>query len=674
MQRWTNALIKTARAAALVAACALQAGAAHARQSGASTTRQTTPAATTPTATTQPPTTPTATTQPAATQPPPTQPARQSRPSTKPDAATPDAATRPANPLPADPPAVAADYEAPARSLPSIERVGVDATAPLPLTLEEAVRMALENNNEIDATRVDVSIAEHELTAARGAYDVRFNTETYFERSETPVASFLAGGRGGSLKTTDATGKVGFSGLSPRAGGSFEFEFTTRRLSSNNVFNDINPTLAHGFSFSYTQPLVRGRRTDDTRRRIEIAKKNLSLTDAQFRRRATEVITNVEQAYWELAYALRNLQIQIDAVKQSRAQAESDRRQVERGTIAPVDLLEAETQVRNFEQGVYAAQESVSRAENRLKTMLAAERKGELWSKALLPVTPVDLSAPRVALEDAVTAALSNRLELTELGTSADINKIDQRFYRDQTRPQVDLTASYSSNALAGSLRDEENPLVSGLVSLQQRVNQLSTLSGLPALPSTTFGTNGDTVGGYGQSLKNLLAQSNPTVKVGVRVSMPLRNRTARANFARSLDEGRRIENRRAQAEQTIEAEVRDTLQALRSAEARLSAAAAARNAAEQQYASERRKFQSGMSTAYMVSQRQIDLIAARGRELQAQTDLNKSIADFRRATGSTLQTHNVAVLPGDPARRFVTVNNPAATARAESESGFDKE
>lgn len=641
MQRWINDILKNARAAAfVVAACALPAVGAYAQQAqqaGANSSGQTSKPA-----------------------------AAETRPA--------PARTQAANPLPADPPTIAPGFESRERALPSIERIGVDAGEPLTLTLADAVRMALENNNDIEATRIDVTVAEHELTAARGAYDVRLTSESYFERSEIPTASFLAGGSGGSLKTTDVSGRVGFEGLSPRAGGSFKFEFTSRRLSSNNVFNDINPTVSNGFSFSYTQPLLRGRRTDDTRRRVEIARKNLGLTDAQFRRRATEVITNVEQAYWELAYALRNLQIQIDAVKQARAQAESDRRQVERGVIAPVDLLEAETQVKNFEQNVYSAQESVSRAENSLKTMLAPDRRAELWSKALLPVTGVDLEAPRVALEDAVASALANRLELAELGTSAEINKIDQRFYRDQTRPQVDLTASYSSNALAGSLRDEENPLVSGLVSLQNRVNQLSTLSGLPALPATTFDTNGDIVGGYGRSLGNLFAQNNPTVKVGVRVSLPLRNRTARANYGRALAEGRRVENRRARQEQIIEAEVRDTMQTIRSAEARLAASAAARSTAEQQYASERRKFQSGMSTAYMVSRRQIDLIAARGRELQAQTDLNKSVADFRRATGSTLQTHNVALRVNDPARRFEQANNPAATPTAEAASGFEKE
>jgi outer membrane protein TolC len=639
MQRWLKHILNTARTAAFIAAaCALQAVCAHAQQDGA----------------------------------------YERRPANLPVAKA--SLTPPkANPLPDAPPAVAPNYEARKRALPAVERVGVEVSEALPLTLEDVIRMALENNNDIEATRIDVRDAEHALTAARGAYDVRLTSETYFERSTTPTASFLGGGRDGTLKTTDVSGKFGLAGLAPRAGGSYQFEFNTRRLASNNVFNDINPTISNGFTFSYTQPLMRGRRTDDARRRIEIAKKNLSLTDAQFRRRAssTEVITNVEQAYWELAYALRNLQIQIEAVKQARAQAESDRRQVERGILAPVDLLEAETQIKNFEQSTYAAQESVARAENALKMMINADRRAPLWSQALLPVTPVDLEAPRVALEDAVTSALANRLELAELGTSADINKIDQRFYLDQTRPQVDLTASYSSNALAGSLRDEDNPLVSGLVSLQDRVNQLSSLSNLPPLPATAFGTDGALSGGYGQSLKNLLSQNNPTVRVGVRISLPLRNRTAKANLGRALAEGSRIENRRARQEQIIEAEVRNTMQALRSVEARLAAAAAARGAAEQQYTSERRKFQSGMSTAYMVSQRQLDLIAARGRELQAQTDLNRYIADFRRVTGSTLQSHNVAMRQGDPSRRFQQINNPAVSSSAptaEAAPGFVKE
>jgi outer membrane protein TolC len=184
---------------------------------------------------------------------------------------------------------------------------------------------------------------------------------------------------------------------------------------------------------NYTQPLWRGLRFDQNRRQIEIAKKNLSLTDSQFRQRAIEVISQVEQSYWDLAFALRNLQVQIDAVRQARIQVESNQRLVAQGVLAPIDIVAANTQVTTFEQSVYTAQEAVTRAENTLKTLILPDRTASLWSHPLTPVTPVNLEAPRLALDVAVSAAINNRPELAQLQTSAEINRIDVRYFRDQT-------------------------------------------------------------------------------------------------------------------------------------------------------------------------------------------------------------------------------------------------
>ena len=500
------------------------------------------------------------------------------------------------------------------------DRVGVAPSEAQPLTLNEAIRLALENNNDIQASRIDVEKAEHNLTASRGAYDPLLFSESYFERTSTPVTSFIGGSNNGSLKLKDFTSKTGLSGLAPKFGGSYSVEMSSTRLSSNNFFNALDPIFSSRVTFNYTQPLVRGLHTDDSRRRIEIAKKNLTLTDVQFRQRATDVITHVEQAYWELVQSLKNLQVQNEAVKQTRAQVETNQRQVAQGVLAPIDVVEAEAQVKLYEQNVYAAQEDVTRAENALKTLMLRDRNVELWSQALLPVTPVSLDVPRISLPQALSMALANRYELAELRTNREINEIDRRFYRDQTKPQVDLTMSYSSNGVAGTLTDNENPLPIG--------NQI------PA----------DLQGGYGRSLSNLLGQDNPTVRVGVRISLPLKNRTAKAQLGHSLAEGRRLDTVRAQTEQLIEADVRNAMQRVRSVEARMSAAVAQREAAEQQYTSEQRKFQAGMSTVFLVLQRQTDLVAARGRELETQTDLNKAVADFQRATGNTFSYRNVAV------------------------------
>src|SRR6185295_6533913 len=208
-------------------------------------------------------------------------------------------------------------------------------------------------------------------------------------------------------------------GFSPFAGGSYQLDFSSTRLTTTNQNVRLNPQYPLAATLTYTQPLLRGLRFDINRRNIEIAKKNLSLTDAQFRQRAIDVIAQVEQAYWDLAFSLRNLQVQIDAAKQARLQVESNQRMVEKGVLAPIEIVAASTQVTTFEQNVYTAQEAVTRAENTLKTLLLPDRTAGLWSRPLTPVTPINLVAPRVPLEQAVSAALTNRPELAQLTTSA---------------------------------------------------------------------------------------------------------------------------------------------------------------------------------------------------------------------------------------------------------------
>ncbi|HEX8774016.1 MAG TPA: TolC family protein [Pyrinomonadaceae bacterium] len=557
--------------------------------------------------------------------------------------------------LPQEPPPVAPNYTAPPRPLPSAERVGVDVSNGLPVSLNDAIKLALRNNNDIDASRIDVQIAEYNLTAARGVYDPIFSSESYFERATTPTSSSIGGGgASGSVTQQDVTGAVRLGGYSPYAGGSYQLDFSSTRLTTTNQNVRLNPQFPAALTFTYTQPLLRGLRFDNNRRQIEIARKNLSLSDAQFRQRAIETITQVEQAYWDLVFALRNLQVQIDAVRQARIQVESNQRLVEKGVLAPIDIVAATTQVTNFEQNVYTAQEAVTQAENTLKTLILPDRTEAMWSRAITPITPVSLEAPRVPLEQAVRAALDNRPELAQLKTTADINQVDVRFFREQTRPQVDLVGTYTTAGLAGTLVQANPNTVTNTSLLNARVNELSALAGLDPLPSTTTSSVApNLVGGYGQSLQNLIDQNYPTARVGVRISLPLRNRTAEANLGRALALNNRIKDQLAQAEQLIEADVRNSIQSVRSAEARLASSAAARSSAEQQYASEQRQFRAGTTTVFLVLQRQTDLLAARARELQAQTDLNKAIAQFQRATGTTLSANNVAVRTDTPLREL---------------------
>ncbi len=519
----------------------------------------------------------------------------------------------PTTAMPDEPPPIAPNFEAPARPLPNAERVGVDLANQLSLTLDEAIEMALKNNNDIEASRSQVKLAEFSFKSTQAVYDPRLASESFYESATTPVASIIGGASNGSLTQKRLFNSAGVNGFSPKFGASYSATFNSTISATNNTNATINPQYPLSFVLSYTQPLFRGRRFDLSRRNIEIAKKNLGLSDAQFRQKAIEVISDVEQSYWDLVFALRNLQVQIDAVKQAKTQLESNTRLVNKGVTAPIDIVAATAQITTFEQNVYSAQETVTRAENTLKTLMLAERTDETWKRPLTPVSSVSLDPPRIGLEIAVVEALKNRPEIAQFETNAEINAIDQRYLKDQTKPQIDLVGTYTTQGLAGSN------------------------TGLRAVPPNLEG-------GYFSSLGNLLQQDYPTYRVGVSISLPWKNRAAEANLGRNLVEAELIKTNRAQAEQIIEAQVRNALQALRSAESRLNSSIAARTSAEQLYDSEQRQFRGGITTFYLVLQRQTELLAARGRELQAQTDLNKAISEFQRATGTTLTANKITV------------------------------
>ncbi|MBX7054151.1 MAG: TolC family protein [Pyrinomonadaceae bacterium] len=520
-----------------------------------------------------------------------------------------------------DPMPVQPNLALPSSPMPSNERIGVNSADTLSLTLESAIEMALKNNNDIDSSRNDSQITDLRLDGARGVYDPLITSDNYYERASTPTASAIGGAVNGAVTQTRMFNSAGVSGFTPAAGGSYSVLFNSSRTTTSNTNSFLNPQFPSSLTFNYTQPLLRDRRFDGNRRSIEIAKRNRSISDAQLRVKAMDVIAGVEAAYWDLTFALRNLQVQTDTLKQAKDQLESNKRLVEKGVLAPIEIVAANAQISTFEQTVFLAQESVTRAENTLKTLLLPDRSSPEWARPLTPVTPVSLRSPVMSLDAAVQTAMKNRPEVEQWATTEEINKIDERYYRDQKKPQIDLYGIYTTSGLSGT----ETPAA---------FNPTTGLSRVPA----------NLVGGYFNSLGNLLQQDYPTFRVGVSISLPWGNRTAKANLGQTLVEAERIRNLRTQAEQRIEAEVRNALQALRTAEARLASATAARTASEELYASEQRQFRGGTTTFYLVLQRQTDLLVSRSRELQAQTDLNKAISEFQRAIGNTLAVNNVTV------------------------------
>ncbi len=517
------------------------------------------------------------------------------------------------------------------------------------LSLPDVISFALANNKDIENSRIDQVIAHFSLTAARGAYDPRVGANTLYERAVTPVSSVIGGGPNGQLLQRQYVLTPALNGLIPATGGSYEVTLGSQRVYTNNTFVTLNPQYPTHLTFSLRQPLWRGLRFDANRQRTEIARKNLNLTDAQFRQIVTDVATEAEKAYWDLVLARRNLEVQIEAASAAQRQVESNRRMADRGILAPIDVVEAETQLATFQRSVFNAQATLTQAENRLKVLILPDRSSPVWPSALVPTTPINVQPPLLPLADAVNEALENRPELAQVKIASEINRINLRYSRELTKPQIDVVASYTSAGLAGSvLPAQPNPFTGGLDAFVQRINALSLAQGLTPLPAISIGSGGGVtpllVGGYGQSLSTLAGWNFPTVQAGLQISIPLRNRTAEANVSAASAEIRRSNNRRLQMEQQIEGDVRSAMQQVESAKNGLEAAQSARHSAQEQYASEQRKFQAGTSTVFLVLQRQTAMIASQTAELQAQRDLGKSIADLERATGQTLTVHSILI------------------------------
>jgi HAE1 family hydrophobic/amphiphilic exporter-1 len=401
--------------------------------------------------------------------------------------------------------------------------------------------------------------------------------------------------------------------------------FNDSRLQTDNAFALLNPQYPSSMTLNFTQPLWRGLRFDDARQRIQVARHNQQLSAEQLRQRVIERVTQAIQAYWELDYAYNNFNVQSEAVKLAAQQYESNRRQAEQGLLAPVDVTAAQTQFATFEQNLFAAQQTLTAAENSLKTMMLPDRSDLMWSAALVPETALDANAPIPALDDAVRQALGARPELKETGIAVDISALNAKLARENTRPRIDAFANLTASGLSG------NAIAPG----QSPFSQF--LPGGGAVP-------GLFPGGYGQSLTNLITGNFPTAQVGVTVSFPLHNRVAEAQLATANAETRRLKTQQTQVATAIEADVRNALQFVQSARARWDAAGIARHSAEEQYASEQRQFQAGTSSTFLVLQRQTDMISARNRETRAHADYAESLANLDRATARTIESHGITI------------------------------
>jgi outer membrane protein len=530
--------------------------------------------------------------------------------------------------------------------------VGLEPGKTVRWTLRDAILAALENNPDFEIERSSVRQAGFDVIAAEGAYDPVSTQGTNFTSTSQPnTRPFSGAGNAPSLTSKNLGFNFGHQGFIYRSGGDYAVNFNNTRQSNNfSLFtSQYNPQL----NFVINQPLWRNFKIDRNRYQIQLAKKRLDLSDATFRQRAIEIISRVQTAYWNLALAIKDEEIQRDAVKLAETQLNNNQRQVEVGTKAPIDVVESATVMESRRQQVYQAINQIALAENSLKNLTANGPSDDLWKAQIIPVESFEAAPIALPLEDAVKLAMDNRPELKQFNLQKQINDTDVHFLRNQTKPQINLNFGYTTFGVGGNAISGPNcsPILSSGQPVCASVIAGTDAGGniIPIIRTTTFNPNqasvaDNFVGGYFTGLRNLFSNDFRQWTVGVSITVPWRNRTAKANLGRALESGRQIDLQARRTMQNIEVEVRNAVQTVETAKMRIEASRAQTEYARQQLEGEQKRFQAGLSTTFFVLQRQNDLSVARGSELRALADYNIAVAELQRVISTTLSSNSVEI------------------------------
>ena len=543
---------------------------------------------------------------------------------------------------------------------PGQNRVGVNLDQRQVMALQDAIALSLQNNLDIESFRQGVQISQFNLFAAQGVFEPLYGSNVSYRSQTFPVTTIFQGG-GADASLTNQTLIYNFNAAKnmEKGGGSYQLDFNNNRTTTSSTAATLTTQYNPSLTLSFIQPLMRNFKIDANRRNIQIAQKSLDLSDSQFRQRVIEIINSVQRAYWDLYNAIDNERIARKSVELTREQLSNNQKQVDAGTLAPIELRSTEAALESRKSDVIVALQGITTAENTLKGLLLKDPNDKMWYSQLVPSDAPTLEPPKFTLDEATTLALKNRPELEQLKLQLQQREIDLKFFENQAKPQIDFVGNYGVTGLAGTpstvVRSTTGGVDPNTVNLINSLNEARSGLGLSAFPIPTVpvvtSVLGDSVperfrGGYLTSLKNLFGQDFRNYQFGVTVSFPWKNKIAEANIGRTLAETRQLDARTRSQAQTVQIEVRNALQAVESARQRWEAQRANRIAAEAQLKGEVEKFRAGLSTNFFVLQRQNDLSVAEGNESRALTDYNKALADLQRATGMTLTANNVQVAP----------------------------
>ena len=471
----------------------------------------------------------------------------------------------------------------------------------LQLSLQDVVTRALENNADISVERFNPQVSEQNVRELQGFYEpLLYSTLLQNSRSD-PARNAFAGAA--SVNTDTITYDFG-ARQELRTGGNLRLDFTNNRSSTNSVFSTFNPSFGSNFNAQLNQPLLRGFRIDPTRYQIRVARNNRQISEVQFRQTVVNTVASVRQLYNDLLYAIDNLEAQRKSLALARRLLEENQIRVRVGTMAPLDVVAAESEVASREETVILAEAAVLEAEDAIKRSIFPENDPATWDSRILPTDRPTAEPVRVDSEAAIRNALEKRTDLLAARKGLENADSAVQLAKNQELPQIDLVASYGTTGVGGTQIEREG--FGGAI--------------IRTVP-----------GGYGDALGNVFGRDFPTWSLGVNISYPIFNRQGDAAAARAEVSREQTRANLRRLELQVTAEVRSAARAVETNLKRVESTRAARVLQERRLDAEEKRFAAGMSTNFFVTQAQRDLALAQVLELRAIADYRNSLVNFER-------------------------------------------
>jgi HAE1 family hydrophobic/amphiphilic exporter-1 len=501
-----------------------------------------------------------------------------------------------------------------------IEQAEKDGTA-LHISLKDLTKLALQNNLDIAISDTNEEMYQQKVIQNYGYYDPAINLALATGRNKSANTNITNTSATTFNQRDTASWNFSVTQFVPTGGG-FTGTFNSSRTDTNQTASLFTPQFTSLMQFQFTQPLLRNRRVDQTRGTIQLANLDIKTNDSKFKQGVTSTIASIQSLYWDLVAAIRNYQIQRESVDLAKLTVEQNTAKVEIGTMASITITEAKATQAAREIALIQARETILDTENNLRNMISSDRNADIWHQTIVPMDSPDFKEYKVDLDQAIETALKDRPELEQYDIQLQQTDITRQMQMNSKKWQFDVVGAVGSNGTAGP--------------------QSYTSTGAPKIPL-------EFVGGIPNSYKTLFTEGLYLWNVGFNIQIPLRNRTMDAQLAQTEITRRQLLMNRTKTEQSIIVQIRIAVEALETSRQSVDTARISRELAQEELDGETQRLDAGLSQNFLVLQRQADLSAAQGAELQALIAYKKAIITLQVDMYNLLESNDfeIAKTPG---------------------------